>query len=881
MRRGVSDWICRRTAILSRRLLSTRSWGIMRWSTLGRGAIPCPGHRCPDCLIELCCRWGRGDDFKRVEPIEYLGLEVEIGQGRDGEYPVRVISVAGQAQATMRPPFDLQNLDSELQALRAAMDPAEGGRRRKESAQQQAQAFGQALFDALFRNQIRVLYNSIRHQAAEEKRLFRLELRIEPQELAVLPWETLYDKQLGEYICEAASLLRHVEDPEGDWTSIATPPLRILGMVVHPGDGPPLGAEAEKVHLEEATSRLRALELVELEWVEGQSARDLVQALSRKEWHVFHFIGDGGLERDTGEGFVVVDDDAGQSRRLTASQLKWLLSKCKSLQMIWLSASSGALGDRPDRFAATADLLVQKGVPAVLSAQLGTNSPAAEAFIEAFYAALAATMPLDLAALKGRMAVQMNGTAPVWGAPVLHTRLPDLRFFERQSIRAAAQRRGEEALSGDDFERALTQYALAVEMGAEPGVQEQRELAESAVQAIEAAEKTLDTPAADVEAQTESVVEATSDLERLQEQLPASMVIPALLGRLREQVPGLRGRLWQKGQELLELKTVGLTLEQRYRRMEDSVRLLEKAKSLTRGENPPLEADLGKARRRLDYLQSAQERAQADRGRRVLRNVIIIALVISALVALYFLIRLLPLSELFGGDPTAAPAVPTQAATVTPTETIAATMAVATSSPTALEEAGAGSEVSPTAVSTATASRTSSPQPTSSDTATWTPLPEATATDIPTATPQPSDTVAPVTVQVEPTSTLTATATATPTPGIIYGAPVLVEPDNDVFLSQDGGSEYALRWAWDGSLQEGEWFDVRIWEPGMPHLGVAWTKEPAFQFDICSLVSGEYFWSVAVVRGEDSAWLWDLSPEAAQRQFTIARDDLWCKLRGY
>jgi hypothetical protein len=271
----------------------------------------------------------------------------------------------------------------------------------------------------------------------------------------------------------------------------------------------------------------------------------------------------------------------------------------------------------------------------------------------------------------------------------------------------------------------------------------------------------------------------------------------------------------------------------------------------------------------------------------VLRNVLIIALVISALVALYFLIRLLPLSDLFGGAPTAVPAVPPQAATVTPTETIAGTMAVATYSPTALEEAGAGSEVSPTVVAptavvgTATASRTSSPRPTSSQPATWTPLPEAKATDVPTATPQPSDTVAPATVQAEPTSTLTATATDTPTPGIIYTAPVLVEPDNDVLLSQDGGSEYALRWAWDGSLQEGEWFDVRIWAPGMPHLGVAWTKEAVFQFDICSLVSGEYFWSVAVVRGEDSVWLWDLSPEAAPRQFTIARDDLWCKLRGY
>ena len=39
----------------------------------------------------------------------------------------------------------------------------------------------------------------------------------------------------------------------------------------------------------------------------------------------------------------------------------------------------------------------------------------------------------------------------------------------RQAIMDAAQHRGEEALSGDDFSRALTQYTLAVEMGAGDG----------------------------------------------------------------------------------------------------------------------------------------------------------------------------------------------------------------------------------------------------------------------------------------------------------------------------------------------------------------------------------------------------------------------------
>ena len=110
---------------------------------------------------------------------------------------------------------------------------------------------------------------------------------------------------------------------------------------------------------------------------------------------------------------------------------------------------------------------------------------------------------------------------------------------------------------------------------------------------------------------------------------------------------------------------------------------------------------------------------------------------------------------------------------------------------------------------------------------------------------------------------------------------MLREPDSYALLSQAGGTDYALRWTWDGTLQPGEWFDVRVWASRMPHLGIAWTREPVFRFDICELVSGTYFWSIAVVRGEDGVWLGDLSPEATPRQFSISRSDLWCELRGY
>ena len=825
-----------------------------------------------------------------MEAIAYLEFQIRIEQGRDGEYPVTVTSALGHAQEMMRLPFDPRALEGEIEALRAALRPPESGRRKTESKPgHEAPAFGQALFDALFRGDVRTLYNASSYQAAEEGKLFRIELSIEPQELASLPWESLYDPQRAEYVCPTTPLVRYVALLESNLPSITTPPLRILGMIANPDGGATPAAKDEKEWLEEATSHLQALELVELGWVQGQSARNLVGALAEKEWHVFHFIGDGGLDQNTGEGFVIVDDDAGQNRRLSAPQLRWLLSKRDSLRLVWLSACAGALGDRPDRFTNTAALLVQKGIPAVLSAQLGANSPATETFTEAFYAALAASMPLDLAVTKGRGAIQAEqGHTPAWSAPVLHAHSPGLQLFERQAVMDAAQHRGEEALAGDDFFRALTQYTLAVEMGAGPEVQEQRDLAKAASRAVEAAQAALNEPEAGAEAQTDALVKAIGNLERLEERLPDSPAIQALLQRAREELPGLRDRLWNEGQDLLETKTLGLTLEQRCRRMEDCVRLFEKARRLGPQGDRSLEEDLAKARRRLDYLQNAQAQAKAERGKRLLIAGVIVAIIIAAVIALYFVLQMIPLSDLFGRAPTE---IPTVAGLVTMAP---ATKALASGGATATMVATAASPAE-TATSTATRiaatpSPTPSPQPTSRDTATRTPSPEAAATgaptaavtDAPTATAPPADTAVPQNETVaDPTGTPTAQPTETPTAGILYPAPVLVDPAESSFLSQSGGSDYSLRWTWDGTLQPGEWFDVRVWTPGQPHHGIAWTKVPVFDFDICELVSGTYDWSIAIVRGEDGTWLGDLSPEAPPRQFAISRNDLWCRSRGY
>jgi hypothetical protein len=821
-----------------------------------------------------------------VETPDRFEFELDIGQGDGRAYPVVARSPAGEAEGTLHLPFGDRSPASvgEELAIGAGGSPA--------GQAQAVQAFGQALFDATFGDEVLTLYDASRRQAGEQDRVLRLKLRIQPQELAALPWEFLYDARLDEYVCLFhMPVVRSLEQPQAVQAVNLTPPLRILGMVAAPHAPSRPAAERRKQRLEEATQRLQVLELVKVEWVRGQTWHDLLEAFGSGEWNVFHFAGEGGFDRESGEGYVVLADDRGQRERLSAARLSRLLASSKSLQVVSLSAGERAGGDGWDRFSSTAALLVRRGIPAVLTTQVEMAGQAAEAFTEAFYAALAATLPLDLAVAKARLAVRSELPNTVaWGLPALYTHSPDLRLFNRETLARTAGQRGDEALAGDSFERAIVQYTLAVELGAEP-VPQKIALAEEAREALQGAEEALARSEAGVESQADVILKVISDLERLERRLPESQAIGDARRRAREASSGLRDRLWREGQQLMKRKTLGLTLDRQRRQMQESVALLQKATLLDPEENAALRDDLAKAMRRLNYLENAQIRAKAERGRRWRRVGILAAASLGILLLSCLALRLLPMPSLVGriAPDATATAVHTAGPMPTPTGAVTTTAdanVAPTASPTAEPELAPTLAATSTAAATATAvaSPTASPSATQPTLPTPTPSPTVQPTLTPTATARPTlppgDTATAAPEPASPTVSAAFSPTITATTGIAYPVPVLIQPEDIVFLSQEADTRYLMHWMWDGMLEADEWFDIRIWQAGLPHYGVAWTKEPEYEYDICLKGNGQFYWSVAVIRGEDGQWLADLSPEASPRLFSSSRSDEWCREHG-
>jgi formylglycine-generating enzyme required for sulfatase activity len=364
--------------------------------------------------------------------MAYLDFELTIGPGTGREYPVAVRSPAGAVASTMHFPFDELALESRLKDVDIALLQS-GGRRLKVPSQreQAVQAFGRALFETLLHGEPGGLYRASRDRAAAGEQGLRLRLRIEAPELAVLPWEFLYDPDRAEYLCLCSDtpLVRGLALPRPEPPARLARPLKVLGMCASPSDLEPLDVERERQRVEKALGELGA-GTVALSWLEGHWSQ-LQEAMWTGPWHIFYFMGHGGFDRNADEGYIALADEYNETQRLTATQVGRLLADHPSLRLVVLNSCEGGRGSGQDIFSSTAAILLQRGVPAVLAMQHEISDRAAIAFTGTFFRALAAGLPLEGATTEARKAISVSVNNSVeWGTPVLWTRALEGPLFE-------------------------------------------------------------------------------------------------------------------------------------------------------------------------------------------------------------------------------------------------------------------------------------------------------------------------------------------------------------------------------------------------------------------------------------------------------------------
>ena len=368
--------------------------------------------------------------------IQYLDFDLEIGRGDGRTYPLAVLhSPAGNVRGHFDLALSQLELANRLLALQNALLRSGGARRKAPTPNEQTvRDFGQELFNSLFNADVRSLFFESKRIATSQGKFLRVRLRILDAQLAALPWEYLFDARQNEYLCLAHStpLIRYLEVAQPPQPLTIAPPLRILAMIANPSDLTALNAAIEKERLERALAKLIADGLVHLEWLPGQTWRDLHRAMRPNQgpWHVFHFVGHGGFDAQRDEGLHVFADQNGKSDLRTATDVARLLSGQPNLRLALLNACEGAYASQTDIFASTAATLVQQGIPAVIAMQYEITDHAAIEFSAQFYDALTAGLPVDSAVTDARRAVSLaiNNTLE-WGIPVLFMRSPDGVIF--------------------------------------------------------------------------------------------------------------------------------------------------------------------------------------------------------------------------------------------------------------------------------------------------------------------------------------------------------------------------------------------------------------------------------------------------------------------
>jgi formylglycine-generating enzyme required for sulfatase activity len=369
--------------------------------------------------------------------MDYEDFELAIRPGTGRDYPLEVVRApqGGEARATMRFPFDELALENRLLSLENALLRSGGrhqGRRLLTPEERAVEEFGRALFAALFTGEVAASFAVARHQVRQAGRGLRLKLRVEPPELAALPWEYLYDAGQGEYLClsRRTPLVRYLPLAQPIPRLAIAPPLRILGLIASPDGLPALDVEQERRRVEAALAPLAGR--VALTWLPGQTWRDLHRAMrSREPWHVFHFIGHGDFDAARDEGVLALAGDDGRPHRLDATRLGGLLAD-HDLRLVVLNSCQGARGSRRDVFSSTAAILTRRGIPAVLAMQYEISDRAAIELARTFYEAVADGLPVDGAVTAARQAINTAIDRTVeWGTPVLYLRAPDGVLFDQ------------------------------------------------------------------------------------------------------------------------------------------------------------------------------------------------------------------------------------------------------------------------------------------------------------------------------------------------------------------------------------------------------------------------------------------------------------------
>lgn len=352
---------------------------------------------------------------------DYQNFELLIGAATPNGYPLTVTqSPAGEGTTYC----NLDPTDAELQDALAAVSG------RDTDAAFIAQ-LGEFLFAELFARKVGELYRTSLGIIRSQGQRLRVRLRIEPPEVAALPWEFLYDSQEESAlaITPESALVRYIPLRLPVRPSTVALPLRLLVVLSSPVDLPTLNVAEERRLIEEALSERVAKQEVKLEFLVAATIADIQQALRSFQPHVFHFVGHGTFV--DGGAQIILEDESKHGLPVDERTFRELFGGSSETRVAVLNACQSGSTSSSQPLVGLAPRLLQRQLSAVVAMQYPVTDQAGLVFAREFYRSLAAGLPVDAAVGEARRGIwlELGADRPDWGAPVLFLRAADGQLF--------------------------------------------------------------------------------------------------------------------------------------------------------------------------------------------------------------------------------------------------------------------------------------------------------------------------------------------------------------------------------------------------------------------------------------------------------------------
>ncbi|MCB0128999.1 MAG: CHAT domain-containing protein, partial [Caldilineaceae bacterium] len=290
---------------------------------------------------------------------------------------------------------------------------------------------GTFLFEELFCGEIGQIYRTSLGMVRSQGHRLRVRLRIEPPELASLPWELLHDAQEEQSfaISPEVALVRYVPMRLPVRPSAVTLPLRLLVVLASPIDQPGLDVTTERRHIEEALQERVAKGEVQVTFLEAATVANLQQALRTVQPHIFHFVGHGIFDGERAQ--LVLTDEEDRSVLIDERIFRELFAGSSETRVAVLNACQTGRTSTVEPLVGLAPRLLQRQLSAVVAMQYAITDQAGLIFAREFYRSLAVGLPVDAAVDEARRGIwlELGAEQPDWAAPALFMRAADGYLF--------------------------------------------------------------------------------------------------------------------------------------------------------------------------------------------------------------------------------------------------------------------------------------------------------------------------------------------------------------------------------------------------------------------------------------------------------------------